>query len=107
MVDQPMIASWSMAGLPPAYVERTWRAEVPAALRHQVDDLAQKARFFDLPENLGGNPDAGRDMGTYSITLEVGPRKHTVRFSDGTQTNELAALRSWLIEHLASTAQQQ
>lgn len=101
VVDPTVTVRWSAAGLPPAYVERQWRAEVPAALRPAFDGLLERSRFFELPEDLGGNDPGGRDMATYSITVTRGAQVHTVRFSDRTQTEELAALRAWLMEHLA------
>jgi len=102
--DAPVTVSWSVAGMPPTYVARRLTATVPASLVAEFDAQVQKARFFDLPEDLGGNPPQGRDMGTFEISITRGGRSHTVRFSDGTMTNELAALRAWLTQNLASHA---
>ncbi|HZR25754.1 MAG TPA: protealysin inhibitor emfourin [Vicinamibacterales bacterium] len=99
-----MTISWSIAGLPPAYLERTWRVAVPDHLRAQVDDFIARTKFFDLPESAGGNDPDGRDMGTYSITVVDRSRAHTVRFSDSTQSADLAAFRAWLDQNLASLA---
>jgi len=100
---EPVTVSWSVAGLPPAYVERRWRAQVPPSLREAFDAVVAKARFFDLPADFGANPDA-RDAGTYTITIAAGSRTHTVRFSDTNQTEELAALRNWIVEELLPVA---
>ncbi len=99
-----MTVTWSVAGLPPAYVERRWRAGVPDSLRAPLNDFLARTRFFELPADLGGNAPDGRDMGTYSITIADGFRTHTVRFSDSTQTNDLAAFRAWIVQNLGPTA---
>ena len=99
-----MTVTWSVAGLPPAYVERRWRADVPAPLRAAANDVVARAHFFDLPGDLGGNDPNGRDMGTYAITVADGARTHTVRFSDSTQTADLAALRAWIVQNLGPIA---
>lgn len=104
MPDERMTVSWSVSGMPPAYTERRWRADVPASLAPGLTALLQKARFFDLPADMGANPPGGRDMGSYSITVTTGARTHTVHFSDGSGNQDLADVRAWLTEHLASTA---
>ena len=102
--DAPVTVSWSVAGLPPTYVGRRLTATVPPSLVREFDAQIQKAHFFDLPADLGGNPPEGRDMGTFEISITSGGRSHTVRFSDATATNELAALRAWLSANLAAHA---
>jgi len=97
-------AAWTAAGVPPVYVERRWRAEVPASLRQEFESEVARTRFFDLPADLGGNPSEGRDMGSYSITISLGGRTHTVNFSDATQTQQLSSLRRWLIDRLGPAA---
>jgi hypothetical protein len=104
VTDDPVVVSWSVSGLPPSYVERRWRAEVPAALRQEFDAVAGHAHFFDLPADLGGNGPNGRDMGSYSITIARGSHTRTVRFSDASQTTELSALRGWILEKLSPSA---
>jgi len=97
-------ASWTAAGVPPVYVERRWRADVPASLRKEFESEVAQTRFFDLPADLGANPSEGRDMGSYSITISLGGRTHTVNFSDATQTQPLSSLRRWLVDRLGPTA---
>jgi hypothetical protein len=104
MPDKQMRVSWSVSGLPPTYTERRWHADVPAALRPGVDALLQQIRFFELPADLGANDPNGRDMGSYSITVAIDARTHTVRFSDTSITADLATFRTWLTDHLASLA---
>jgi hypothetical protein len=105
VTDEPVAVIWSVSGLPPSYVERRWRTEVPASVRRDFDAAVQGAHFFDLPADLGGNDPNGRDMGSYSITITRGSQSHTVRFSDTSQTPELAALRAWIVEKLSPSAQ--
>ena len=107
MPDQRMTVSWSMSGMPPAYTERRWRADVPASLAPGLNALLQKARFFDLPADMAANPSSGRDMGSYSITVTAGARTHTVHFSDSIGNQDLADVRAWLTEHLVATASTQ
>jgi len=107
MPDERMTVSWSVSGMPPAYTERRWRADVPAPLVAGLNALLQKARFFDLPADMGANTPLGRDMGSYSITVTAAARTHTVRFSDSSGNQDLANVRAWLTEHLASTASAQ
>jgi hypothetical protein len=104
MADERTTVTWTVAGMPPTYVERRMTADVPASLRPELQALLMKARFFDLPTELGGNPAAGRDMASYSITVTSSAGTHTVHFSDSTVTQELANLRAWIVEHLSSTA---
>ena len=104
MPDERMTVSWSVSGMPPAYTERRWRANVPASLAPGLNALLQKARFFDLPADMGANTPLGRDMGSYAITVTTGARTHTVHFSDSSANQDLANVRAWLVEHLASTA---
>ncbi len=104
MADDRIAVTWTVAGLPPTYVARRLTAEVPAPLAPELRALLQKTRFFDLPSRLGGNDAAGRDMGTYSISVTDRGATHTVEFSDSTVTQDLADLRAWIQQHLASVA---
>jgi hypothetical protein len=104
MADERTTVTWTVAGMPPTYVERRMTADVPAALRPELQALLMKARFFEMPAQLGGNTAAGRDMASYSITVTSSAGTHTVRFSDSTATQDLANLRAWIVEHLSSLA---
>ena len=107
MTDDKAVVTWSVSGLPPAYTERRSRADVPPALRPAFDGLLERAHFFELPADMGPNNPDGRDMGSYSVSVAIGSRSHTVRFSDSTATQELADLRNWVQANLAPTATQQ
>ncbi len=100
MTKARAVVHWSAAGLPPAYVERRWRAEVPDSLQPAFDQLMTRVRFFNLPTDLGANPPQGRDMASYSITVDAGGRTHTVHYADASVTDDLASLRAWIVEHL-------
>ena len=103
MPDEKAVVTWSVSGLPPAYVEQRWRADVPAALRHALDAKLDGAHFFDLPAEIAANPNA-RDAGNYVITVAIGARRHTVKFSDAGISQELADLKNWIRESLGPTA---
>jgi hypothetical protein len=107
MTDEKVVVTWSVSGLPPAYTERRWRADVPTTLRPGFDALLERARFFELPADAGPNKPDGRDMGSYSMTVAIGSRTHTVRFSDSSVTQELANLQNWVKEKLGPTATQE
>jgi len=98
------LVRWSASGVPPAYIERQWRADVPDQLRPAFDQILRRIRFFDLPADLGPNPPQGRDMGSYSITVEANARTHTVRYTDASVTPDVAELRTWIVENLQRTA---
>jgi hypothetical protein len=104
MIHAHDVVRWSAAGVPPAYVERRWRADVPHHLRPAFEELLRRSRFFELPSHLGPNPTQGRDMGAYSITVEVGGRSHTVQYTDASATRGVADLRAWILEHLQQSA---
>jgi emfourin len=106
MTDEKAVVTWSVSGLPPAYVEQRWRAEVPAALRPQFDAQLDRSRFFDLPAGGGSNADA-RDAATYVVTVAIGARTHTVTFSDAGISQELADLKNWIRENLGPLAAQE
>jgi hypothetical protein len=95
---------WTVAGMPPAYVERRMKAEVPPALASEWQALLKKTRFFDLPSNAGGRSAGGADIGSYTITVTTSAGTHTVSFSESTVTQDLADLRAWIGEHLSPIA---
>jgi len=104
MADDPRSVTWTTAGMPPTYVARRMKADVPPALAPELQALVQKTRFFDLPARLGANNPDGRDMASYSISITTASGTHTVEFSDSTVTQDLANLRAWIVEHLSSLA---
>jgi hypothetical protein len=98
------IVQWTAAGLPPSYVERRWRAEVPDRLCPAFEELLRRTRFFDVSADLGSNPPEGRDMASYSITVDSDGHTHGVRYSDATATQDTSDLWSWIVDNLLSGA---
>lgn len=96
MADESAKVTLSISGLPPAYTERLRQIEIPAQEIKVFDDLLSRSNFFALPEHLDGNASEGRDMGTYSITVNLDGRIHAVSFSDSSITQGLADLMAWL-----------
>jgi hypothetical protein len=56
-------------------------AAVGAAAATRIAGLVEASRFFTLPATLP-NQALGADMFRYEITVEDGPRRHTVAFID-------------------------
>lgn len=57
--------------------------------------LVGQARFFELPEEIGG-PAEGADRFIYILTVEMEGRRHSVRTSEATAPPELRSLIRWL-----------
>jgi hypothetical protein len=97
MVDeQPPQVTLSISGLPPFYSEKQWLIDITPEQREVFESLIDRAHFFELPAQLGGNVNEGRDMGTYKIAVSLGSRSHAVEFSDSSINQELADLMNWL-----------
>ncbi len=62
------------------------------ALQNEVNN----AHFFELPAQLTGGSGAERDRYQYDITVEDGPRKHTVTMGESAIPNNLQPL----VQHL-------
>ena len=103
MTEERATVSWSASGLPPAYTEQRWRADVPATLRPDLEARLTRARFFDRPETGPAHPDAA-DAGTYRLTVTIGQRTRTLTFSDTTGAEDLADLLGWVRERLGPLA---
>lgn len=67
----------------------------PGATR-QLTELVEAACFFELPDTLGSAARGAADYQSYSITIENGNQKHSVRVSDLSDNQEVAALVSFL-----------
>ena len=63
--------------------------------RTELDALIRSAGFFELPSDLPAARGAA-DYQTYTITIEDGGRRHTVRVTDASAGPGLSAL----VEHL-------
>ena len=103
MTEERAIVNWSVSGLPPAYTEQRWHADVPATLRPDLDARLARTRFFDRPETRPAHQDAA-DAGTYRLTVTIGPRTRTVTFSDTSGDEDLADLLGWVRERLGPLA---
>jgi hypothetical protein len=55
---------------------------LPASDADRLRQLVRAARFFDLPARLGTPPGGAADMREYTITIEDGGRRHTVRVAE-------------------------
>jgi hypothetical protein len=73
--------------------------QMPAEHRAELEHLIGAARFFSLPAEVGKPPPGARDMREYTVTIEDGARKHTVRFSENYDNPEIAALVERLRHH--------
>ena len=65
--------------------------ELPAQEAEQLHQLIDAADLPALPQQMSRSSSRGRDTRTYTITVEDGEKKHTVRFSDPIPA-ELASL---------------
>jgi len=71
---------------------------LPASDSDRLRQLVRAARFFDLPAHIGTPPRGAADMRAYTITIEDGGRRHTVRvaepITDATLQELVDALRA-------------
>jgi hypothetical protein len=71
-------------------------------LARQLESLVQEAAFFDKPALVDTTAQGAADYQTYTITVQDGPRVHTVRFTDPITDSSLERLMS----HLQAIARQ-
>jgi hypothetical protein len=55
---------------------------LPASDANRLRQLVRAARFFDLPAHMGTPSRGAADMRAYTITIEDGGRRHTVRVAE-------------------------
>jgi hypothetical protein len=55
---------------------------LPASDANRLRQLVRAASFFDLPAHMGTPPRGAADMRAYTITIEDGGRRHTVRVAE-------------------------
>jgi emfourin len=53
----------------------------PTAAR-ELESLIRDARFFDQPAHAPPPPSGAADYQTYTITVQDGPREHTIELTD-------------------------
>ena len=71
-------------------------AQLPESEARELEKLVEAAQFFD---RTGGEPaptPGAADYRTYSITIEKGERRHTLRTTDVTSDPDLKALVAFL-----------
>jgi hypothetical protein len=71
-------------------------AELAPEQADHLKGLVERARFFEQPAEVGAPPPGAADLRSYTITVEDGDRRHTVKTSDALAD---PALRD-LVEHL-------
>jgi hypothetical protein len=64
--------------------------------RSELDRLVEAAHFFDLPADVrAANP--GADRFQYNLTVNQGPREHTVALDEAAIPENLRPLLNWLM----------
>jgi hypothetical protein len=82
---------------------------LPPADAARLNQLVGSARFFDQPAELGKPRPGAADYYQYTITIEAGGRRHTLRLSEPFEDPNLRALVNELQARATATrrAQQQ
>jgi hypothetical protein len=68
----------------------------------QLQQLIASTRFFELPAAKRALPKSAADMRRYTITVEDGRRRRTVRLTDPIENMHLQALIDFLQEQRSS-----
>jgi hypothetical protein len=71
-------------------------ADLPKAQASQLQQLIDDAHFFELPAAPRARPKGAADMRSYTITVEDGRRRSTVRLVDPVEDTNLQALIEFL-----------
>jgi hypothetical protein len=79
-------------------------ADLPKAQARRLERLVENARFFDLPAASRALPKGAADMRRYTITVEDGRRRHTVRLNDPIEDADMLALIEFLQDQRISQA---
>lgn len=69
---------------------------LPEAETRTLARLVQAADFFDRPTSLGAPPPGAADMREYTITVEDGGRRHSLRLADPIEDPALQDLLAFL-----------
>jgi hypothetical protein len=69
---------------------------LPEAEAEQLKQLVESVRFFELPARAGTPPRGAADYRQYTITVEDGGRRHTVRLADPVEGPHLQQLLGYL-----------
>src|SRR3954452_21933624 len=70
--------------------------DLPKAQADQLHELINSTRFFDLPAVSRSVPKGAADIRGYTITVEDGRRRRTVRLNDPVEDSQLQALINFL-----------
>jgi len=73
--------------------------DLSAAEAAELARLLDSARFFELPEHSRALHRGAADYRQYTITVENGARRHTVRLVDPVENPQLQALLDLLRRH--------
>jgi hypothetical protein len=76
-------------------------ADLPKEQAARLQKLVDTARFFDLPAASAALPKGAADYRQYTITIQDGRRRHTVRLTDPVEDPNLAALIDFLQDQRA------
>jgi Emfourin len=71
-------------------------SELPDAEADQLKQLVETVRFFELPTRASTPPQGAADYRQYTITIEEGERRHTVRLADPVEDSQLQQLLGYL-----------
>ncbi len=69
---------------------------LPEAEARALARLVEAADFFDRPASLGGPPPGAADMQVYTITVEDGGRRHSLRLAGPVEDSALQDLLAFL-----------
>src|SRR3954452_16994333 len=73
-------------------------SDLPKAQADQLQQLIDSARFFELPAASRSLPKGAADMRRYTIMVEYGRRRRTVRLTDPIEDANIQALIDFLQE---------
>jgi hypothetical protein len=73
-------------------------SDLPKEQSAQLKRLIDTTRFFELPAGSRSLPKGAADMRRYTITVEDGRRRRTVRLTDPIENADLQALIDFLQE---------
>lgn len=77
--------------------------QLPAAQAAAAEGLVRAARFFDRPAQQQPAPPGAADYRQYTITVDDGGRRHTIRIDEPVDDPDLQRL----VQYLASQARAQ
>ena len=79
--------------------------DLPKAQADKLHQLIASMRFFDLPAASRALPKGAADMRAYTITVEDGRRRRTVRLNDPVEDSRLQELISFLQNQPGTSSQ--